>query len=106
MRYSVGINQALLDADGAKRGIPSFAGQSSAVEQRITLAENMAADYSRETLLHEVLHQCLRVVGRDPDADVKSGAEEIEELMIESLSGTLLAALNDNPELVAYLTAK
>lgn len=55
-------------------------------------------DYMRHTLLHEVLHACVRA--SDPPLD-----DEHEELAISAMTGPLLAALRDNPPLVAYIMA-
>lgn len=53
-------------------------------------------DYARATLLHEILHACIR--GSDPTLD-----DEHEETAVASITGPLLAMLRDNPSVVAYL---
>jgi hypothetical protein len=53
-------------------------------------------DYARATLLHEILHACIR--GSDPTLD-----DEHEETAVAAITGPLLAALRDNPELIDYL---
>lgn len=80
-----------------------YAAWSRASEQRILMRDDMPPDYERETLLHEVIHQCLRVSGCDPDADAKAGVTDVEERAIKAMSGPLLGTLRDNPDLVAYL---
>jgi hypothetical protein len=53
-------------------------------------------DYARATLLHEILHACIR--GSDPTLE-----DEHEETAVASITGPLLAMLRDNPSVVAYL---
>lgn len=52
-----------------------------------------------ETLLHEVLHQCLYVAG----LDLKN---EDEEPVVRALSMHLFGVLRANPKFVSYLTHK
>jgi hypothetical protein len=58
-----------------------------------------AEDYSRATLLHELLHACLRC--SDPHLD-----DDAEETAVAGITGPLLAALKDNPGLVTYLVGE
>lgn len=52
-----------------------------------------------ESLLHEVLHQALFVAG----VDNRDDARVEEERLVRAMTGPLLGALRDNPDLVAYL---
>lgn len=52
-----------------------------------------------DSLLHEVLHQALFVSG----ADLRGDDSEVEERLVRAMTGPLLAALRDNPDLTAYL---
>ena len=52
----------------------------------------------RDTLLHEVMHGCLFQLGVDGEKELT-----VEEFIV-LLAPSLLAALYDNAELVAYLT--
>lgn len=81
------------------------AGWSDAPSQRLEVATHGGPDYVRETLLHEILHLCLRATGTDPDADAQAGVTDVEERTLSGLTGPLLGALRDHPELLAYLTA-
>jgi len=56
-------------------------------------------DYARVTLLHEILHACIR--SSDPTLD-----DEHEETAVAAISSPLLAALRDNPGVVAYLVGE
>lgn len=102
LRYALRRDQAYLDKEGVRAG-HEYAGQSGPCRQLIAIAEELAPDYEAETVLHEILHQCLRSVGLDPDRDAKAGAEDVEERAVSGLSGPLLATLRANPDLVAYL---
>ncbi len=102
-----------LVAEHSVRKQGDYVGWSSASVQTIAFGskatnhgnEPLGADYCRETLLHEVLHQCLRVTDCDPDRDAKAGVEDVEERTVAAMTGPLLAVLRDHPELVAWLTA-
>lgn len=102
--YEVSIDQAALDSASVENGTGSYAGRSISSEQRITLSEHMAPDYARDTLLHEVLHSCLRASGYDPDEDAQAGVKDVEERTIKAMCGPLLATLRANPDLLEYLT--
>lgn len=57
-------------------------------------------DYQRSTVVHEVIHAVLKVCAGAQLPD------EIEEAVCRHLEGGLLGVLRDNPDLVAWLTAK
>ena len=107
------IDDALV-AEHSVRERADFAGWSSASLQLIALTSKatrtgdrpIGPDYQRETLLHEVLHLCLRVAGVDPDQDAKANVEDVEERAVNSMAGPLLDTLRRNPGLLAYLTAE
>jgi hypothetical protein len=54
-------------------------------------------DYARATLLHEILHACIR--SSDPTLD-----DEHEETVVAAITGPLLSMLKDNPDVLDYLT--
>jgi hypothetical protein len=103
------------DAAVAEHGVRNhgdFAAWSHAPTQTIALATKavsnqmpLGLDYRRETLLHEVLHCCLRAADCDPDRDAKAGVEDVEERAVAAMAGPLLAALQDNPALLQWLTS-
>lgn len=102
LRYRVLRDNAAVDKASVKAR-SSYAGFSNPCEQRIGVRSDMQPDWEAETVLHEVLHQCLRVCGVDPDRDAKAGVEDVEERAVAAIAGPLLDALRDNPDLVAYL---
>ena len=103
-----------LVAEHSVRECSDFAGWSHAPTQTIALGtrsvrqgnQPLGDDYKRETVLHEIVHCCLRVTDCNPDRDAKAGVEDVEERAVAALTGPLLAVLRDHPELVAWLTAE
>ena len=53
-------------------------------------------DYARATLLHEILHACIR--SSDPTLD-----DDAEETAVAAITSPLLAMLRSNPDVVDYL---
>lgn len=93
LRYSVMRDDAALAHESVRRH-GELSGWSSSVEQRIVLATrgirdgaSMGTDYMAETLLHEVLHCCLRVASCDPDADAAAKVEDVEERAVSAIAG-------------------
>lgn len=84
----------------------SYAGVSNCDKQMILVRPAMPHDATAEVLLHEVIHQCLRVTGTDPDKDAKADVEDIEERVCLGVAGVLLRTLRDNPDLVTFLLAE
>jgi hypothetical protein len=113
LTYTVSADDAAVREHGV-RNQGNYSGWSSAVRQVIALATvstndgnaPFGPDYRRETLLHEVIHSCLRAAACDPDEDAKAGVGDVEERAVAAMSGPLLAALRDNPALTDYLLAK
>jgi hypothetical protein len=87
------------DNKGAEdRGV---AGDSNPYDCLIRIRTDYAPDAIADTLLHEVLHQCLAasgVVTKGKDADT-------EERWVAAITGPLLTALRANPDLVSFLLA-
>ena len=63
----------------------------------IAVDPGKAEDYARATLLHEILHACVRA--SDPNLD-----DDQEEAAVAAITGPLLSTLRDNPDIVEYLT--
>jgi hypothetical protein len=103
--YTITVDDDVVNAEGVKDNA-NYAGFSHSVRQLIALRADNPPDYQAETLLHEMLHQCLRVTGVDPDADAKAGVADVEERAIKALAGPLLRTLRDHPGLVAYLVGQ
>lgn len=80
-------------------------GQSSGNYHEILIRDSYPHQSVADTLLHEVLHQCLFIVGAANLADHLKEGEDVEERTIMAMSGALLGALRDNPQLVAFLLA-
>lgn len=103
LTYTVLLDNAVVDEE-CVRSQRNLSGYSSSGEQRIAVRADLPPDYRAEVVLHEVLHQCLRVSGVDPDQDAAAGLKDVEERAVNAIAGPLLAALRDNPALTAYLT--
>lgn len=90
--YTVNRDQAALDreAHSSARAIDGFV-QRSRLE--IVVSPDLAADYEREVVLHEVLHTVFGLVGLDDEEDP-----------VRRIAPVLLDVLQRNPDLVRYLT--
>jgi hypothetical protein len=69
-------------------------------------------DQQRASLVHELLHCCLRFSGAWPNTYAKLTAKAgkdydipVEEFTVGATAYPLLSVLRDNPELLAWLTA-
>jgi hypothetical protein len=82
------------------------AGSSNYQHAVIVLPETVDPhDTEADTLLHEIIHMCLRASGCWPD-DIKAGRHglTVEEQIVAALTGPLLGVLRDHPDVVKYLT--
>lgn len=71
--------------------------------QLIGVRSDSGPDDERDSVLHEVLHQCLRASGCWPGQIRPSRDVDLEEVIVAAMTGPLLRALRDNPALVTYL---
>ncbi len=62
----------------------------------IRMQPDLAPEFERETLMHELLHACYRTAGIDSTV-------EREEQIVSGISPFLLDALRRSPGLAAYL---
>lgn len=65
--------------------------------QRIEITEGLAQDQERDTVLHEVVHVVIRVLGLNRATYVE------EERLVAGLTPALLDVLRSNPDLTKYL---
>ena len=93
--YTISVDQDYLDKEGAERG-KTLVGLSELNDQKITISE-AADDYMADTLLHEILHQCIMVTG------IEIRNLKLEEQLITTITPMLLDTLRRNPEVVEYL---
>lgn len=73
-------------------------GMGDKAQQLIMLRPGMAPGFTRQIMLHEIVHQLFDVAGLELPT-------ETEEQVCLSLQATLLGVLRDNPELTAWLVA-
>jgi hypothetical protein len=75
-------------------------GHCDVLDLIITIDPDQADSQIRDTLLHEVLHACLDLIGINGDIDA-----DTEEKLVRRLAPILLLVLRDNQQLVSYLTS-
>jgi hypothetical protein len=68
--------------------------------QTILIEEGMSAQWERHIVLHEILHACYCVAGLRE----LRGVDDQEEAHVALLAFTLIGVLQENPEMVAYLS--
>lgn len=105
LRYTVSWDKRDLDRLSAEMR-QDLAGGSSWSRQIIAMDPDLAPDAEAETLLHEVLHSCLRAASIDPDVIARSDPEHTEERTVAPLASVLLQVMRANPHLVAYLQGR
>jgi hypothetical protein len=96
LTYRVRVARARCEADDVEA-------VSSGDEARIYLRGDRTVEGNAAALLHEVAHQCLFVAGANA---VDDEGQAVEERLVRAMTGPLLAALRDNPDLVAYLMGR
>jgi hypothetical protein len=74
-------------------------GMSDKSSQRIQIRPGMAPGFTRQIMLHEIVHQLFDDSGLELD-------NQVEEQICLSLQAPLLGVLRDNPDLVAWLTSE
>lgn len=68
---------------------------------RVAVRSDLTWQIKAETLLHEVLHQCLHVSGVAHDVE-----NDLEERIVRAMAKVLIGVIHDNPEFVKILTFK
>lgn len=89
--YKVAVVKDLTSAEGV-----ALHGQLNDDDTLLELAQKQSRTKRQEILLHESLHGCFYGI---PDWD-----EDLEEKFVTTLAPRLVQLLQDNPELVTYLT--
>lgn len=79
-----------------------FFGRTSPSHLEIDIDPSLPLDQLKETVLHEVMHACLFV----GNSGSSPGKLVDDDAYIESSAPTLLEVLEQNPQLVAWLTQK
>lgn len=77
-------------------------GQWQPRSQVIVIRPGMAADQEAETLVHEVLHGLMEMIG----AELEVPLEIDREGLVTKLSPVLLDTLRRNPQMVRYLVGQ
>lgn len=82
-----------------KKLAPTAAGFCHPVPQKIEVSTRQPEDGIKATIMHEVIHAILWVYVL-PDGE----PEDREEKLTRALAAPLMSVLQENPDLVAYLT--
>lgn len=99
--YAVVADDQIVDAEQPEDA--DWAAFSDPKRQIIGIRAGSGPDDEADSVLHEVLHQCLRASGCWPEKFRSGKSVDVEEIMVSAMVGPLLRALRDNPALVAYL---
>lgn len=92
------IEEVDKDAGVLRDGDAIGVGRSMLTQQRLLIGGEQGVDQTRDTLLHEILHALVGIVGMFDKA-------KDEERVVAGLTPLLLDALRRNPKVVAYLVA-
>lgn len=104
--FNVDVDQAYIDREAARRG-QELSGISEFETQKITVGEHQGPDITADTVLHEILHMCLRSTTVDINDEVaREAVDDVEERVINALTGVLLDTLRRNPDMARYLLGK
>lgn len=95
------------DEDWGRRNLPDGLGGMSDHEKAtlfIRVTVDRQEDTIRETLNHEILHAVWTHTGlNNQHLMSKTDPDNVEELVVNTISPSLLMVLNDNPNVLAYL---
>ena len=98
-RYRIRYDKDAIDLKATEHNERRLYGLTEPVSQLIHIDPTLAASQMRDTVLHEVLHACLSLIGADEFLSPSK-----EERLVRALSPALLQVLRDNPKLVRFLT--
>lgn len=89
------------ERDGLLAPGRTMCGYSSPITCLIVIREDLTPDVESDTLLHEILHQCLAASGCEPNQ--MSRVPDVEERVVWAMTGPLLTVLRENPNVYHYL---
>ena len=98
--YRIRYDKDAIDLKATELNERRLYGLTEPVHAVIHVDPTLAKSQKQDTVLHEVLHACLSLIGWD-----ESLSAEKEERLVRALSPVLLQVLQDNPRLCAYLTS-
>lgn len=73
--------------------------------EKIALARGMGHAYTRQVLVHELIHAMIGDAGNLPPADISGDSEKYEEAVCCILAPRILDLIRRNPTLMEYLTS-
>jgi hypothetical protein len=84
-----------------------YYGHTRHIKATILISPDSTPDVARLTLWHEIQHAlCETVMGSPNWLDLGQDKDDREETVIRAFESPTLLVLRDNPDLVAYLTAR
>lgn len=100
-RYRIRYDKDAIDLKATEHNERRLYGLTEPTAQVIHIDPTLAPDQLRDTVLHEVLHACLSLIGADEQLSPGK-----EERLVRALSPVLLQVLCDNPKLARFLTGR
>lgn len=91
--------------DNQKLDYMEAVGASAGNDLEILMRDDKPPDTEKETMVHEILHQCLFQSGfQTSTLSLLDSAELQEEMIVRHMSAVLFGVIRENPELIAWLT--
>ena len=99
--YHINTHQPDLDRETLKDSTHPNLGLCDPTTLTIYMTVHQAPSQQQDTLLHETLHALFSLIGAGEDID-----HDTEEKLVRRLAPALLQTLQNNPQLVHYLTTQ
>ena len=96
--YDVVVDKNAINACTATHGNGVQYGECNHEHLIITVDPTQNPIMVQETMLHEILHACMSLIGVSEEMD-----EKVEESLVLRLSPVLMAFMKENPRMVDYL---
>lgn len=97
--YDVVVDKNAINACTAAHGNGVQYGECNHESLVITVDPTQNTLMVQETMLHEILHACMSLIGVSEEMD-----EKTEESLVLRLSPVLMGFMKDNPKMLDYLT--
>ncbi len=98
-RYRLVVDRAAVDRVSVEGG-ERVVGACDTTRLTIVVDPDIAPSQVAETVVHEILHGAMSLIGAGEDVTT-----DVEERIVLRLAPVLLQIVRSNPHLVAYLTA-
>lgn len=98
-RYRLVFDRAAMNAASAEHG-ERLVGRCDNEQLIIVIDPKLAPSQSAETVVHEVLHACMDLIGASEDIN-----SDIEERLVRRLAPVVAQVVAANPKLVGWVQA-